>query len=81
MNAKVSNVKTRRLNKAVGSIACCLGAYVGAVSLSAQDQAAAFRAPRAETPALAAAYPASARTQTLAQSVPTAVKATIATAR
>lgn len=81
MNAKVTNVKPRRLNKAITSIACCLAAYIGAVSLSAHDQAAAFRAPRAEAPALAAAYPASARAQTLAQSIPSAVKATIASAR
>lgn len=74
-------MQKRRLNKAIVSIACCLGAYIGAISLSAHDQALAFRAPRAETPALAATYPISVRTQTLAQSVPSAVKATIAAAR
>jgi len=81
MAIEVRNVQTRRFTKAIASIVCCLGAYAGAISLSAVDQAAAFRAPRASAPAIAAVYQSAPRTATLAQSVPSAVKATIASAR
>lgn len=81
VNSGVRNVQNRRNMKAVGSIACCVAAYAFAISISAQDQASAFRAPRAESPAIAAIWETAPRTATLAQSVPTAVKATIASAR
>ena len=81
MSIEVRNVQNRRFAKAVASIVCCLGAYAGAISLSGQEQAANFRAPRASTPAIAAVYQSAPRTTTLAQSVPAAVKATIASAR
>lgn len=76
-----TNVQNRRGMKAVGSIACCVAAYAVAISISAQDQASDFRAPRTESPAIAAISRTAPRTATLAQSVPTAVKATIASAR
>ncbi|MBX3379378.1 MAG: hypothetical protein KF805_04735 [Phycisphaeraceae bacterium] len=74
-------MQTRRLVKAVAGIVCCLVAYAGAISLSAQDQALAFRAPRAAAPALASVYPTSQHQTALAQSVTPVVKATIASAR
>ncbi|MGH7244616.1 MAG: hypothetical protein ACREJD_14485 [Phycisphaerales bacterium] len=81
MAIKVQNVQNRRLTKAIASIVCCLGAYAGAISLSAVDQAANFRAHRGEAPAIAAVFQTESRPATLAQAVPVAVKATLASAR
>jgi len=80
MTNQVKTVQTRRLTKAIATIACCVSAYVAAVSLSAHDQASAFRAPRAQAPAIAAVYQTAPRT-TLALNAPAAVKATLASTR
>jgi len=78
---KVKSVQTRRLTKAIATIACCLSAYAAAVSLSAHDQASAFRAPRAQAPAIAAVYQTAPPATTLALNAPAAVKATLASTR
>lgn len=82
MTNRMCNVQTRRWTKVVASIACCVLAYGAAVSLSAHDQADAFRAPRSHTPAIAAVLQPSPTQATIARAVPPAVvNATIASTR
>lgn len=81
MAGQVKNVSKGRVTKGVASVVVCVGAYAGALTLSAHDLTNSFRANRAEAPALAALSEPAARSTTLAQSVPSAMKATIATAR
>lgn len=78
---KESSVQIRRMTKAVAGIVCCLGAYVGAVSFSAQHHSSAFRVQRSEAPAMAAVYPAPQKSTTLARGVAPVVHATIASAK
>jgi hypothetical protein len=78
---KVKSVQTRRLTKAIATITCCLSAYAAAISLSAHDQASAFRAHRAQAPAIAAVYQTAPRTNSLAHNAPSAAKATLASTR
>lgn len=81
MVEQVKNVNRGRVTKGVASVVVCIGAYAGALSLSAHDLRGAFHSNRAEAPAIAALSQPAARSTMLAQSVPSAMKATIASAR